>query len=213
VGILEAVGSLFTKAAGAVTGVAEAAWSGVKALYTFATSIFDKVSDGWNWMVNGLGWIGSNLLGWAAVVYNLLKWAVEKGIPGAAEWAYNHSVVWATNELKKARKWAEHTIAAVRKWLEGLWSDLKRYTIGAIKDVWDTLAQAWNWIEKSGKAAVSLIEHPEHLAEILVEHIAWPLLLWLTRRSATFMLWLGRTLIANTAELASILEDALDKII
>jgi phage-related protein len=212
-GLLEAVGSLISGAAGDIKGLINGVWQGVKSVYSFIVTITDLVGDAWDWMVNGLSWLGTNILDWAGVVYNLIRWIIVHGLPDAAAYVYTKAVLWAKAAVKDVERALTGLVHTVEHALSSVISDLKRYTIDAVRDVWRTLTDAWNWIEKTGKAAVNLVEHPALLVEHIIAGASEALLKWLLSQLVRLTVWVWKTTISLLGDIAPIVEDALTKVI
>lgn len=212
-GILEAIGGLVSEAAGDALSGVKALWQGIKSVFGFAGSIFSLVGGAWTWMVNGIQWIGTNLLGWAAVVFNLLKWLIDHALPEAVAWVYRHTIEWALVELAKLWHKVEHAVKAAVRWAEGELHRIEHSIEADVKSIWRTLSAAWHWVEHTGQTIAHYIEHPETLAQLLWNHLTWPLLKWVAQRAVALLVHFARLAVQNLGVLGPIFEDALDKLL
>jgi phage-related protein len=212
-GLLEAIGGLLTGAAGDIKTLINGLWQGIKAVYSFTTTILDLVGDAWDWMVNGLAWLAENIISVVLTVYNLLLWIIEHGLPEAITYIYTKAVTWAKTAVKDAERALTSLIHAVGHDIRTLVADLKRYTLDAVKDVWRTLTTVWSWVEHEGKTAVNLVLHPALLVEHIVTGASEALLKWLLEQTVKLTVWGWKTTVSLLGEVAPVIEDALAKLI
>lgn len=212
-GILNAIGGLFSGAVKSVEDLASKAWDAVKSVFLFTAGIFDLVGGAWQWMVNGIGWLGDNLIGAAARVLHLLEWLALQALPEGLHWALTKAVGWARTLVHDARTFLEHLIHGLIGWLHGLINTLRKWATDAFRYVWNTLSQAWHFIETAGKRVADLVLHPEKLVKWILAALIWPLVEWMIKESAALIVWLAKRATGVMHDLAHTLEDALSKIV
>jgi hypothetical protein len=213
VGVLEAVGGLISSGWNTLKGAGEVVWTAVKSVYNFAAGIFSLVGAAWDWMVNGVGWLGDNLIGAAARILHTLEWVTLHMIPRAVAWAIGKAVRWAEHAVKTLEHYLLGALRAAEHWLLGALHTLEHWAKGAINQLWHPVRDLWNWFTKLARHAVDLVLHPDRLAAWLVGALVLPLLKWLLARSAPIIVWLVKGAAGLLPTLARTLEDALAKLI
>jgi phage-related protein len=213
VGVLEAIGGFFSGAAEAVAGGAKAVWNAAKSVYLFASSVFDKVGGAWDWMVNGVAWLGDNLIGVAARTLHILEHLFGQVIPEAAAWAIRQAVHWASGAIHAAQHFLEGVVHTLGHFILGVVHTLEHWARDAVRAVWHTLSQAWNFIETVGKRVAAIVLHPERLVAWILPALIEPLLRFLISVSAAIVVWFVRLTVSLLPRIARTLEDALAKLI
>lgn len=212
-GILEAIGGFFSGAAGTISDLAGKAWQAIKSVYLFAAGVFDLVGGAWDWMVNGIGWLGDNLIGGLARILHLLEWLALHAIPEGLSWAITSAVRWAKARLSAAEHFLEGLVRTLGRWTLGelrrLWRDLT----ADLRAVWHTLTSVWNFIEHTARRAVALVLHPERLVQWILASLVLPLLRFMLEASAPILTWLFKRFRAEAVAFAHTLEDVLAKVI
>jgi phage-related protein len=213
VGLLEAIGGLFSSPVKLVEDLAHKAWSGIKSVFIFASSVFDLVGGAWDWMVNGIGWVGNNLIGFAARVLHLLEYAILHLLPDGLKWVYGQAVGWARKAIAVVERALQTALKAAVHWLTGVIRSVENWAKGAVKHVWQTLTGVFNWVERVGKQVGDLVLHPERLAAWLGGHVIEPLVKWMVSNSAGLIVWLFKRALGLLPTLAHTFEEALEKLI
>lgn len=212
-GILEAIGGLFGGAVSGVVDLARKAWDAAKSIYLFASGVFDLVGGAWDWMVNGLGWLGDNLIGSLARLLHLLEWLALHAIPEGLTWAISHAEHWAAGAIHTLGRFLEGLVHTIAHWTLGelrrLWSALT----AEARRIWHTLTSVWNWIERTARHAVNLVLHPEALARWILASLVLPLLRFMIEASAPILAWLFKAFRREAVAFAHTLEDVIAKVI
>lgn len=212
-GLLRAIGGLFSSAGHAIAGVAHSAWQGIKSVFHFAAGVFNLVGGAWSWMLNGISWLGDTLIGALARLLHLLEWIALHAIPEGLSWAFKKAIAWARVAVKDVERALSTLIRSVLHFLLGVIRSVEHWVKGALRSVWHTLSAAWNWIENAGRKLYDLVMHPERLAAWLGGHVLVPLLKWLLGNGAALIVWLFRVAAREAPEVAHVVEDALAKLI
>jgi hypothetical protein len=213
VGVLEAIGGLFGSVAGGIADLAKKVWEGVRAVYNFAATVFDLVGGADHVVAQPGQAVHHEVPGAAARVLHLLEWVTLHMIPRAVAFAISHAIGWARGAVHEAKHWLEGRINEVGSWarreLHKLLADLR----AGFRAIWKPLADAWSWVEHTGKAIAHLLAKPERLAAWLVGALVLPLLQFLIRSSAGILALLFRAFRREAGEFAHTLEAVLAKLI
>lgn len=212
-GFLEAVGGFFTGAAETIAGGAKAVYNAAKSVYLFASEVFDRVGGAWDWMLNGLSWIGDNLVGLAARVWHLLEWLALHALPEGLSWAFTQAARFARRAVHVAQTFLEGLVHAVAHWVLGELRRLWHWIEGEARRIWHTLAEAWNFVETVGKRTADLVLHPDKLVAWIIGALVLPLVRWLISFSAPIVVWLVKRAVSLMPQIAHTIEDALAKLI
>lgn len=212
-GLLRAIGGLFSSAGHAIAGLAHAAWQGVKSVFHFAATVFDFVGGAWSWMVNGLGWLGDNLIGGLARLLHLLEWLALHAIPEGLAWVFKKAIGWAKAAIHTLGHELTLALRTVTRFLTGLIRTVEHWAKRAVGLVWHTLAGVFNWVERVGKKVADLVLHPERLAAWLGGHVVIPVIRWALSSSAFIIVWLFKSALRMLPTLAHTLEEALEKLL
>jgi hypothetical protein len=211
--VLEAIEAGWHYVSGGVRDVIGKVKAAVRSVLIFASTVFDLVGGAWDWMVNGIGWLGNNLVGAIARLLHLLEWLALHAIPEGLSWVFNKAVGWAKRAVHDARRFLEGALHQLASWAAGELHKLTHWVTSEAARIWRTLTSVWNFIEHTAKRAIDLVLHPDKLAAWVAGAIVLPVLKWLISSSAGVIVWLARRAISLMPELAHTLEDALAKLI
>jgi hypothetical protein len=211
--ILKALGAFFGGGVKLVEDLAEKTWGAVRSVFLFASGIFGAVGEAWDWMVNGLDWLGEQLISALTASWHLLEWLTLHAIPEALRWAVGLAEHEAAVALHLAREAFDATLGAAVKWARHELDALTSWVTSEARRIWATLSTAWNWIETTGKKVGELWLHPERLADWLVASLVIPLLKFLISTAGAVIVWLFKRAATLMPELASTIEDALHDLI
>lgn len=212
-GLLETVAGWFSSAGNAIAGVANSAYKAVKGVFAFASGIFHDVGGAWDWMVNGLGWLGDNVIGGFARVLHLLEWLALHAIPEGLSWVYTKLYSWARAAIHAAEHALTVALDAVHRVLDTAIHALENWARSAVKWIEGLLLPLWHWVENTAKRAVDLVLHPERLVAWILADLVLPLVKWLIQQSAPIIVWMAKAARSVLPELAHTIEDALEKLV
>lgn len=196
-----------------VVELAERAYGAIRTVWHVAGRIFELVGEGWDWMVNGIEWLGNNVVNFAGSVYNAIYHVLTSVIPKAIGWALKEAIKWTEKEVGKLTTWVEKRAAAIEKWAVGEFNKLLHTIITDAKNLWNDITKVFNWIDTAGHKVLYYIEHPGALAELLAAHIVWPVIVFIIKGSADIFSLLIRQAATREKEFAHTLEDVLARFI
>lgn len=212
-GLLHIIGGLFSSAGRAIAGVASSAWQGIKSVFHFAAGVFDLVGGAWDWMLNGVTWLGDNLVGALARLLHLLEWLALHAIPEGLSWVFREGVRWARAAVHAARHAVEVALHTAVRFLHLAIRTVEHWARSAVRLIWHTLSSVWNWIETAGRKLWEVVMHPARLAAWLGGHVIDPLIRWLISNGAALVVFLVRLMAREAGAIAGTIEDALAKLI
>lgn len=211
--LFQDVSGWFSGAVNGVVDLAKRAWGAIHTVWHIFGYLAALLDSAWNWMVNGVEWLGEQTAQLAESTSAALWHIFTNVIPEAATWALRRAVGWVRAEVGKVEKWARGLFHTVISWatkrINGVWSWITK----AIHVVTHDFAQAWDWIVNKGRKAVDLIEHPERLVLSFLGHLVLPLLLWMLKSSAPILVYLLRGFRSHATEFAHTVEDILHEFI
>jgi hypothetical protein len=163
----------------------------------------------WSWVVHGVEWIGNRLEYLGEETWGTLWEMLEHTIPEGLEWLYNHSVGYAVEGI--------HEVAVdTAKFIHEVYDDAKKAVhevLGkldaAIKGAYHWVEHAVWWVEHRAEWVWHLLTHPEQLAEMLAEHLVWPLLRWMLKGGSSVIVWLLKDAASKGSEVDHLFEDVL----
>lgn len=201
---------------GAVNGVADLAtraWGAIRTVWHVFGQITLLVSGAWNWMVNGVGWLGDQIGGFCAAVYGAVRHILLEAIPEAAGWALKRAVGWARALAADVERWARGAVKALSSWalkeVRSIWSWITKAVGLLTRDV----RKAWNWITQTGRRATELVLHPDRLAAWVLRALIVPLVKWVLTSSAPVLVWLLRGARNHGLQLAHVVEEILHDLV
>jgi len=209
---------MFKKIVSFITSVPSKLEDVVDKLVHFFTSIWallvstaHVLTEAWTWMVHGIEWLGKNIEGWAAWVYNGFSHILFTVIPNAIGYALREAIAWAKGAVHELEVWAKAAVKAVYRWAQAGLDRLEALARGLYRTLLGWVKGPIEWILHVGRHAVELLLHPQALAEYIVAGLIVPLIRWLLRSSVPVLSWLFHTFTAREGEALSLLEDFLSK--
>lgn len=212
-GIINAIGGFFSGVASGVSDLAGKVWGAIRSLAHVAGEVFHLVGGAWDWVFNGLGWLGNNIIGGLARVLHLIEWLALHAIPEGLGWVLGQAVSWAKRALHDLSGWVKGALSQVTRWAEHALHTLESWARSAVRDVWHTLSAAWHFIETVGKRVADLVLHPDRLVAWFLAALIVPLLRALLKLSAGILVWFIRLAVSLLPAVASTLEDVLAKLL
>ena len=212
-GVLKAVGGFFSGAASAIAGGATAVYNAIKLVWHFAAEVFSLVGGAWDWMVNGVGWIGDNLIGFAARVLHGLEWLLLHVIPEGLKWLFAKAVRFTRVAVATVEHALSVALGAAVRWARGALNTLEHWARAAVRWLTRIAGEAWSFVENVGKRIAALVLHPERLVAWILGALVLPLLRFFIEASAPLLVWLFRAFVRESAAFAHTLEDVLSKVI
>lgn len=200
-----------------VTSAPGVIWGGLKgaalALWHFMTGVFDNVGSAWDWMVNGVEWLTTNLGGWAAWVFNALRHIFEVTIPNAIATAVSDAAHWAAGAIAAAARAVLRVANEAFSFARQLASAVVAPLAAAFHTAAHTLSIVWSFVTGVGARAVDLVLHPERLLVWIIEGVGVPALVGMIRLLAPVFAAVIRDGEPLAAEIAGALEDVLVKLL
>lgn len=211
--VFGALDSIWHGITGGFNAVIDAAKHAARWVLHFVTAIFDLVGGAWNWMYNGLGWLGDNVIGFASRVLHLLEHVVLHIIPEAIGWLTGTLIRWAKAAIEYAKRKVEDALNKAKRFLLGLVNTLSHWAHAAVKFVEGVANKAWGWVTKAGKFLYDLVSHPDRLVAWILGALVVPLVKFFIERSGWLVLLLLRAFEREAVAFASMLEGVLARII
>lgn len=211
--ILDTIGGFFSGAVNGVIDLAKKAWNALHTVWNFLVRVGGILTGAWDWMVNGVTWLTSQVSNWAAAVYSNIWHILTNVIPGAAEWAVRKALSIAGAALAKVANWAKGAVANAVKWVKGELGKLAATAKSWVNAVIRYVTSPIRWIYNVAKHAVDLVLHPEALAKYLVKHLVVPLILFMLRSGGPVIAWFIKSFMAQGSELAHLLEDVIARVV
>lgn len=211
--ILEALASVFGAAVHGIADLAAKVWNAIRSVYVFASTVFDLVGTAWDWMINGLGWLGDNIVGLAARVWHLVEHVALVIIPNAVRWALGHAIKWAAAAVAEAKHLLNVAINEARRFLHGLINELRSWAVTAFHFVLGLAHAAGHWISTAGAFLWRVVSRPERLVQWILGALVLPLLRFLIEASAPILALLFRAFRREAVAFAHTLEDVLHRLL
>jgi hypothetical protein len=179
----------------------------------FASGIFALVGGAWDWMVNGVQWIGENLVGAIARTLRLLEWLALHAIPEGLSWALGEAVGFARRAARAVEHAAAAALGAALHFLLGTLNTLKAWALRAVHLVLGIANRAWSWIAHAGARIWNLLSRPERLVGWMLAALVLPLVRFLIESGGVVLRWLLGAFAREAGAFAHMLEDVLSKLI
>lgn len=169
---LSDIGGFFSGIFRGVGDLASSVWSAIKSVWSFFATLADLLSGAWDWMVNGVEWLGAQTLGGLADAVGAVGWILLHGIPDAAGWVLHILYAELRVVLHDAEAFASDSLHVVERFLVGAINVVSRFA----HDVWRTLSAAVNsalaWIGRAGTWLWGVVSHPDRLARWVLAPLA-----------------------------------------
>jgi hypothetical protein len=216
VSIIRTIGGWFsgiTNIPGDIVRLAEAAWNGLRGVWSWAVGSYKVLDEAWTWVVHGVEWFGSQVTAWGAYVFGNLWQLVDSTIPNAIEWVYVQGAKYAARAVNDLERWAGKAIDTVlheaevfahdiMSDLRALFDDFARWATGPVR-----------WVLQWGAWLVELISHPERLANWIAGAIVLPVVRWLLLEGASVLVWLLEQASEESTDFAETVESAFAKVL
>ena len=214
--VLKDVGNALESAGEAVVGGAEdviklagKVFKAFEWVWWFLKSTAKVLDGAWDWVVHGAEWIGVNLDDLASETFGWAWGIVSHLVPNIAAWVYNNSIGWAFKEIgvlaSESWKWVKGAVSWAGKELDKLGKLLSH----EVKSIEKWAAGAVHWFEHRAAYVWHLLTHPLDLANILAEHIVWPIVKWILKSSAPIFVWLFKAAASEGSAVEHLIEDIL----
>lgn len=213
VSVFSDIGSFFSGAVSTVVDAAKDAWNAIRTVWAFLVQVAKIVDEAWTWVVNGVEWFTSKVEDWAAEVYSGIGHILFTVIPDAIKWAIEQAVGWAARAVRDVDRWAKARFSEVTSWAKRELDHIENLAKGWFDAVVNWVKHPIEWVIKEGEKIVELLFHPEALAKWVLGGLLVPLVTWLLRQAVTILSYLLRIWVDDSSEIASILEDLIEKVI
>lgn len=211
--IFETVAGWFEGAVNGVADLAKRAWGAIHTVFHVFGRLAALLGEAWDWMVNGIEWLGSQTAELAESVSAAIWHILTHVIPEAAFWALRRAVGWVRKEAGRIEQWAKGLFHTVITWAARQLHHVWGWITGAIRVVTRDIREAWDWIINKGRRAVDLVMHPDRLVTWILGHLVLPLILWIVRSSAPILVWLLRGFRSHANDFLHTMEDILHALI
>lgn len=203
-------------AVGSVIGAAEdvgkfagKVWHAFKLVWWLLTHVAVLLENAWDWVVHGVEWFGLQAEQLASHTFGTFWNLIMHTLPGLVAWTYNHSIGWAYKEILLAVHAIHKFIDDVIKWAGKAFNDVRRTIVHWVREITHWAAGAVRWVTHFGDTVWRLISHPGQLANILADHIVWPVVRWLLRSGANIVVYLLKQAIHSGSGVEHLIEDIL----
>lgn len=207
------VAAWFSGAVNGVVDLAKRAWGAIHTVWHVFGTLAALVGQAWDWMVNGVEWLGSQAAEFAEAASAAVWHILTHVIPEAATWALRRAVGWVIKEAGRIFHWATGLFHTVISWATRELRKVWTWITGAVRVLTHDLRKAWNWITNTAMKAVDLVLHPERLVKWILGHLVTPLLLWMIRSSAPVLVYLLRGFRSHANDFMHTIEDILHDLI
>lgn len=207
--ILGAVGG----AVGEVVDLARKVWGAFKRIWSFLSDVAAVLDGAWTWVTNGAKYIGVGLERLAEQSGHLLWGIVSQDLPEGLQWVYAHSVEWALSELESLGRRVGHWIGQVVKWAQRELKRLEHLLLGWVHHLIHWASDAVHWVAHFGAVVWHYISHPAALAELLADHIVWPVVKWFLHEGASVISYLLKLAAHESSEVEHLVEDVLSDLL
>lgn len=163
----------------------------------------------WDWMVNGVEWLGDRAVAVGAGVLHLATWLIERWVPMAAHWALGKAAALALGLYHTVSRWVTGLVNTVIRWVRGLVAELWSFIRGFWRTAWAAITKAANWIARATFYVFGLVAHPDRLAAWIAAHIIEPVVRWLVNAGQGVIRWLVRQTVSLLWDFAHVIERAL----
>lgn len=188
-------------------------WRAIKGVGDFFGHLNQLVDAAWDWMVNGVEWLGSRAAWAAGAAFNTISWLVTRWVPMAAHWALGKAVAYAIGAVRQLEKWASTLVGDAVRFLRGLIRTVEAWARSAFRFVTGELGKVLKWIAQAGRYVFGILAHPARLVAWIIPDLMVPLLKFLVTRSAPIIRWLIGAFVHLAPELATTLEQAIAKLV
>lgn len=188
-------------------------WQAIKGVGDFFGRINELVTSAWDWVVNGVEWLGSRAVWAAGATFNVLTWLTTRWVPMAAHWALGKAVAYAIGAFNQLEKWVTGLLDGAVRWLKGAIRTVEDWAKSAFRFITGELGKVLKWIAAAGGYVFGILAHPDRLVAWIIPDLLVPLIKFIVSNSAPVIRWLIGAFVHLAPELATTLEDALAKIL
>lgn len=211
--VFDSIASAFNTITSIPGDVVRTIWGAIKGVGDFFGHLNQLVDSAWNWMVNGVEWLGDRTVWALGSVFTTMSWLVTRWVPMAAHWALGTAVAVAYGLAKQVEHFASSAVHALDRVLTGVIHDLSKWARAAVGFILRELGKAAGWISKATGYVFGILAHPDRLVQWFLAALIVPLIKWLIASSAPVIRWLLGEFVKFTPELAATIEDAISKLI
>ena len=192
-----------------VASLAGKVWSSFKYVWWLLTHVALLLTDAWDWVVKGAEYIGVGMEHLASETGGLLWSLVAHTLPGITAWLYHHTIGWAWQEIEKLAVAVEKRVVGVIHWALKELDRLDHLLLGWVHHIIHWAESAVWWVEHRAETVWHLLTHPLVLAELLADHIVWPVIKWFLHQGAYIVVYLLKQAAHRGSEVEHLVEDIL----
>ena len=189
--------------------VVRAIYHAIKAVFDFFGHLGTILDAAWDWMVNGIEWLGSRAAWLATSLWADLKWLIESWIPYAIGWVGHWAASFAQKIVHELGRFVVGLVNSAVRFLRGLIHTVEKWAKDAFNLVWGEIKKAASWIAHATFYVFTLLAHPDRLVSWILGHLIVPLVKFIITASAPIIRWLIHGIVRLLPELVHTLEDAI----
>ena len=189
-----------------VTHAIRAVLQAVRSVVNWFGRLGQLADSAWDWMVNGVEWLGDRAARIGESLFNLGKWLIERWVPMAVHWALGQAASLALGLYHTVRNWVTGLVNSVIRWVHGLINTVWSFIRGFWRTVWAAVTKAANWIARATFYVFDLVAHPDRLATWLAGHIVEPVIRWLVNAGEGVLRWIVKQTVSLLGDFAHVLE-------
>lgn len=209
VGLFDNVAGWFSGAVNGVVDVAKRAWGAIRTVWHIFGTLATLVGSAWDWMVNGVEWLGLQVGHLGEATYAALWHLFTSVIPEAAFWALRRAVGWAVKEAGKVEHWATGMLHTLTGWALHEIRSLWHWITHAVGSLYNDVRGVLHWIEHTANRVIDMVLRPAKLVKWILGSLVAPLVLFFIRSSAPVITMVLRGARQHMNEFAHTVEDVL----
>lgn len=211
--ILDTIAGVFNTVTSIPAAAVRAVWHAVKGVWDFFTHLSELLSGAWNWMVNGVEYLGDRAARLGEAAFNGLTWIAVHWVPQAVHWALGKAVAYAIGAVRKAEHWVAGLVADVVRQLLKIVRTVEGWARHAVSVLLRDIRRIGEWIIHATVLVFGILAHPARLVQWILAELLVPLIRYVASRSAPVWRWLLGAMVHLAPEFAHTIEDVLARIL
>lgn len=193
--------------------VVRAIYHAIAGVFGFFSRLGTVLDSAWDWMVNGIEWLGDRAVWVAGAAFNTISWLITRWVPMAAHWALGKAVAYAIGAAKAVEHFASSLVHDAIRFLSGVIHTVEQWARAAFRFLTGELGKVLKWIAAAGRYVFGILAHPQRLVAWIIPDLLVPLIKFAITSSAPIIRWLIGATAHLLPELATTLEDAISRIL